>query len=241
MKFLIHNNPLYSKIIHKNKNQKGFSIFMMILVMITIIVAIGAWTFSGDIENGVTQSVADVQVQSIINDGLSLKSSFEQLVINGNHPANIVFLPYIQSSIIAPNILDPLNGSQVSTPSLNTLRKGVTYPDGMWVYHKSISIPQINSVNGSSNMGVLLGGIKDNICQRINLRLHGEETIPAQAGNTFNGSAFVMGSATPNNPNTQQSFGIASAGAGWSNGCVFASPGSSDQNIYFQVFQSKIL
>ena len=75
-------------------NQKGFSILAVILVIVAVVVGIGVWAFSGQTNTtNNSNNTVDVALAAFLQDSVAIKLSYDQLIINGANPNNIVFLP----------------------------------------------------------------------------------------------------------------------------------------------------
>lgn len=147
----------------KIKRKNGFSILAIILVIITVIVAIGIWAGSNS-----------VMASSIVNDSSSIKLAYDSLVIQG--ASNIIFMPNVASNGSTSNILDPLNGIETPRPSAKAINTDLGGdPTGIWVLNKNFG-----SMLSPSNpdAAIVLSGIKDSVCKSINKTLYGSETIP---------------------------------------------------------------
>ena len=219
------------------KKQQGFSILAVILVIVAVIVAIGVWALSGQSNtSNSSTSTSDIQASAIVNDGASLKLAFETLVINGSSPSTLVFIPNTASTATAPNMLDPTNGVQIPKPNAQAIRANAVAPEGLWVYNGTTFRGRNVGTNTAADQVLLLAGVKDGICQRINNNLYGASTIPAVTTITT-GAAFVTG-ATATAPTSTTAIDLSANTAvdGWQHGCISAN-GVADNNLYFRVLK----
>jgi hypothetical protein len=223
------------------KKQQGFSVLAIILVVVAVIVAIGVWALSGQTNTSTTgNSTSDIQASSIVSDGAAIKLSFDNLVINGSSASTVVFVPNVASTATAPNMLDPTVGIQVPRPNANAIRTGATIPEGIWVYNGTTFKGSAVGVAGTADQAILLAGVKDTVCSRINNNNNGTTAIPAVTTITT-GAAFVTLTSSPA-PTTAVAIDLnaaatAAATAGWTSGCVSAN-GVADNNLYFRVLKA---
>lgn len=224
-------------ILNLQQKQKGFSILAVILVIVAVIVAIGVWSLSGQTNtSNASNSSSDILASSIANDGASIKLAFDTLVINGASPTSIVFIPPTTATT-APNMLDVVAGIQLPKPNAKTVRQGSTVPEGMWIYApNTFSAKTIGS--SSIDKLIVIAGVKDSVCQRINNTLYGSTTIPPSGITDVNA---LFSDVTAANPTTMaSSFSLATSTTtadGWTSGCL-STGGIADKNLYFKVLQA---
>lgn len=229
------------KQINTNKKQKGFSILAVILVIVAVIVAIGVWALSGQTNTSSTgQSTNDIQSAAIINDGASIKLAFDTLITNGTSANNITFMPNISSST---NMLDPMNGIKVPIANKKALfdDQPVNPPYGLWIYNNNFKGNSIGDITKPSKV-ILLTGIKDSVCSRINQTLHGSTDVPP-AGFPIMETAITGASLI--NPNSVTEINLntspyAAPTAGWTAGCVATSNNDtkfSNFNVYYNILK----
>lgn len=223
------------------KQQQGFSILAVILVIVAVIVAIGVWALSGqtNTSNSSTSSI-DIQAASIINDGASIKLAFDALIINGLTASNIAFMP----SLVSPNnILDPTTGIALPKLNPNALKASPNTTEGFWVFNKA-SFYGDNVGTSALDIAIAVGGIKDSVCQRINFNLYGFAEKPTYLGGS--GSSTLTLGASVLAPTVRITAGVKDLATstpsanlstnGWTSGCI----GSSvpDSNTYFKILQT---
>lgn len=218
-------------------NDKGFSILAVILVIVAVIVAIGVWALSGQTNtSNSSNSATDIQATSIMNNAAAIKSNYDRLVIEGNNYKNIVFIPNTASTATAPNILDPVNGIQVPTVNKNALRSGIADPEGIWVYNPTSFTASYVGDRTLADPSIMIAGIKDSVCQRINNQLYGSTYIPKISGYSA-GGMFVSG-ATSAAPTSNATIGIfVPEDMYWTSGCISANA-TADNNLYFMVLKA---
>lgn len=208
--------------------QGGFSIIGVIILAVAIIGALGVWALSGQTNtSNANASAADVMGGGIVNDGSSIKTQFDTLLINGSAAAGITFVP---GTAGVNNMLDPTKGIQNPKPNSN-LFVDTVFPNGAWIYKPAGF--KGNGVGGTADdYSVILAGVKDGVCQQINQRLYGAPTIPASG---LASTAFTTGAtaAAPTSTNAASIAAVAGV-AGWTSGCV-TTTGGADQNVYFRV------
>lgn len=218
----------------KTNSQAGFSILAVILVIVAVIVAIGVWALSGQTNTSTSgNSSADIQAASIANDASAIKLAFDTMVINGASPDNIIFKPNDTSS---NNVLSIANLGQLPRPNSNAIRQDAVAPDGVWTYSKNVAASSIGT--SAPDFVILLSGVKDSVCQRINNSLYGDPTIPTYTGIAIS-DGFTSGSSTLN-PNTTVALDFEGHGLpslGWGSGC-FKPSGKTDHNVYFRVLKA---
>lgn len=214
---------------NRRNRQRGFSILGVILVIIGIIVAIGVWTMAGQTNsNTATVSTADTLASALLNDSSTLKTKFDTLTIGlaASNPAVVTFVP----GGTAPENM--LNGDPQPKVASQTAID-VAGPNGIWVYTKTFNADGVGTA--AADYAMVVAGVKDAVCKRVNNSLKGSETIPTYTGLTT-AAAFVAG-ATLTNPNASVAIDFATHGLpnlGWSAGCISAG-GVSDQNLFFRV------
>lgn len=221
------------------KQEKGFSILAVILVIVAVIVAIGVWALSGqtNTSNSATSSV-DIQAASLINDSGAIKSAFDSLLIGGANATSIVFTPNTASTTAAPNMLDPSTGIQVPKVNSNAIRTGATAPEGLWLYNgTNFKGWNVGTVSGKDQV-IMVFGIKTAVCQRVNAMLYGATSVPQPY--TSDTGLTMTGSATATDPNfaTAMDFFAAAGLNGWVTGCFSLNSSQPDQNAFFRVLKA---
>lgn len=217
--------------IQLHKKQGGFSILAVILVIVAVVVAIGIWALSGS--SNTSQNNAgnyDTTAMAVIQDGLSIKSAYDQYIIQGNLREYIIYMPNVNGTDRNPNILDPIKGITIPNVSSKALRAGYNFPEGHWLYtagYENIHIPQADS------QAVVLFGLNEETCKSINKNIHGTTAIPANYGN-LNLYATGMTKENPNIPyfNGEVDNAIYPNLMYWQNGCVKL--GDDNTYVYFQ-------
>ena len=214
------------------KKQQGFSILAVILVIVAVIVAIGVWALSGQTNTSNSgNSTSDIQASSIVNDASSIKLAFDSLLINGANSANIVFVPNQPSTGSVPNMLDPSNGIQYPKPNSNAIKATPDATQGIWVYN-STTFKGSSVGTTAADQTIVLAGLKDIVCQRINNTLYGLAVTPVTTVTTP-----TLG-ATATAPTTTAAIDLSTVTAanGWSSGCI--STGTADSNFYFRILRA---
>lgn len=223
------------------KNKNGFSILTVILVIVAVIVVIGVWSLSGQSNtSSSTNSAVDVQAASIVNDAGSIKLVFDKLVINGADPDTVIFMPNIASTVTSPNILDPIDGIQSPKVNVKVIREGASIPHGIWVYRNYFAQAPGVGTPSSITKAIVIAGIKDIVCQRINYNLHGDATLPVRIGGMPSTSHVI--DATLDNPNSTTTLGLFGgtlAYTGRISGCVKPTLSAIDDNVYYQLLMIK--
>lgn len=217
----------------RHSKQHGFSILGVILVIVVIIAAIGVWAMSGQTNTSTsTSSTADVLASSLISDSSTIKLAYDTLVVGGSSANTITFSP---DPAATDNVLDPIKGAGLMKAPARAIREGATEPDGIWVYTKTLAA-QVGT--SQTDIAVVLAGVKDSVCKRVNFSVSGSEDIPSYTGKTTSAS-FVTG-ATAGNPNSSVALDFGNNGVaanGWTYGCVKGS--GADQNLFFRVLQPR--
>lgn len=217
----------------KLRTANGFSILAIILVIVAAIVAIGVWALSGSSNSGSSQNTtSDIQISSLLNDTGSIMSQFDRLVISGYNPDKIVFKPNESNSY---NLLDPSVGVSAMKPPTGVIRLEASVPEGIYVYSKKIKGNQIGTEK--DDFGIVIAGIKDSTCKRINYNLFGSDVVPKVAS-VANSASFVNG-ATIADPTTTATLDLNGIEAvqGWTKGCVASASSDSDQNLFFRIMK----
>ncbi len=219
------------------RRERGFSILAVILVIVAVIVAIGIWALSGqaNTDSGSNAST-DVLASGIVTDGQALKLGFDTIVINGGNASQIVFTPGDPNPL---NVLNPVTGIALPAAPAKAINSD-SYPNQVWTYNKNFVIPNLG-VSSAQDYVVMLGGIKDAVCKKINKNLHGDETLPV-VGYLQNVRAF-MGSATASDPNSSVAVDFTTAGAplnglSWVSGCIRGADNQDGDNVYFVVVKA---
>lgn len=225
------------------KSNKGFSMLAIILVIIAVIVAISAWSLSGDMNlNNNINNGLDIQANTILNDSDAIKLSYDNIKTSGADISAIVFIPNTDSTTMAPNILDPATGVQNLNVNLKNIRSNALIPEGIWIYNNNFLADNVGG-NVRAN-AILIAGIKDDVCKRINYIINGAEFIPTKPAGGAS-SSYVSG-ATVNRPMANPPIRLfsplifASTVATWNHGCISATNKNPDNNIYFRYLQVKI-
>lgn len=219
------------------RRERGFSILAVILVIVAVIVAIGVWALSGqaNTESGSNAST-DVLASGIVTDGQALKLGFDTVLIGGANPAQVIFKPGDTSAL---NVLNPVTGIALPAVPAKAINND-NYPNQVWTYNKNFVIPGVG-VSSAQDYVVMLGGIKDSVCKKINKNLHGDETLPV-VGYLQNVLTF-MGSSTANDPNSATAVDFTTAGAplnatSWVSGCIRGADDTDGNNVYFVVVKA---
>lgn len=217
------------------KQQKGFSVLSILLLMVGVITAISVWTMSGQTNvSNTNNSTADVLAASIFNDSSSIKLSFDSLVINGASPSKIVFMPP-GTMTSSPNMLDVMYDIQLPKPNVNALKANSLAPHGMWIYApNALSINNIGT--NTSDRLAIIAGVKDSICKRINNTLYGLNSIPVS---NIPSLEALLTDVTKENPTSSSSgFTLTNIADGWTSGCIAVSNGIVDHNFYYRVLHA---
>lgn len=112
-------------------NNKGYSILSVIFVMVSIIIAMSIWIFSGQ-SNASTIDSEDLIIESLLNDSSSIKTEYDKLLSSGNSSSKIIFIPNVLSTPLAPNILDAANGMSYPKVNPKILKSNLSIPKGIW-------------------------------------------------------------------------------------------------------------
>ena len=217
--------------------KNGFSILGVILIIVAIIVAIGVWALSGQSNTSNTNASSDILASSLVIDSRSIMSEYEKLVISQkSNDASITFQPGVSD---INNFVNADNGFPVPNVPAQAVIQGTVEPRGIYVFSKAFNA-NLGDVNQPDH-AITVAGVKDSVCQKINLSLHASTDIPVFTALSDSG-AFVQG-ATASNPNTSvlvkfNDGGTAVSGLGWVNGCIKGNNGATDDNFYFQILKS---
>lgn len=218
------------------KNNKGFSILAVILVIVGVIVAIGVWSLSGQSNTNTSSSSSDIQAATIINDSISLKTGYDNLIINGANPDNITFIPNTPSTSSSPNILDPGMGVPLPKIPTSSLRgnSSLPTPEGFWILHKGLNLKNLTpEVVGEHSF--VVAGIKDEVCKRINYSLYGIAQVDYV---NLTGTMIIKGitgpAVEPDNPVSTWSVTPNPVFATGNSGCI-GHISNPDRNLYFLI------
>lgn len=151
----------------------------VILIIVAIITTISIWALSGqsNLSNNANNNI-DVQASALIDDGVALKSMFNQYQIQGMPQLNIVYMPGLSNTETQSNLLDPTVELSVKTPNAQIIRSNPAATDSYWAYLKYAATTLGLSIDPNDyERMIVVGGIKDNVCKRINYILNGSETI----------------------------------------------------------------
>lgn len=215
--------------------KNGFSILAVILVIVVVIVAIGAWGLSGQSNsaNNAKNSI-DVQAANLLNDGLAFKNTYEKYKLQGVNQNNITYVPNTSNTATTFNLADPTVGISIPTISSQIINSNPTTNEGYWAYLKFVATPLGRTMGGNDYEKVMVvGGIKDSVCKRINYSISGNESIINLNGT----SDTLLSGISKTTPNTEDSIyfppgiSIGYAGCG---GRLAAQP---DKNIFYVILQ----
>lgn len=213
------------------KKQSGFSILIVLIAVVALIGALAAWLMSGQSNTSSTStSGADVTGSSIVNDGISIKTAFDLLLVNGVSASNITFVP---NTAGAANMLDTTSGISKPVPNANAV-SSVTFPSGAWIYNATGF--KGNAIGTAAvDQAMVVFGVKDAICAQINNRLRGSTAIPVSGLAV----ATVTTGATAAAPTATGAADISAvaAVAGWDSGCMTTLEGA-DKNMFFRVLKA---
>lgn len=211
------------------RTKNGFSILAIILVIVAVIVAIGVWALSGSANTSNSGSASnDIAVSTLLNDSSALKLAWDTLIINGESPQNITMVVGDNSTY---NMLNSNTGTEQHQVNPKALRSDFAEPEGMYVLAKNYAV---NS-NGSYDYTLVVAGIKDSVCTKINQQINGTDTIPKSAS-VPNSAGFVTG-ATKANPMTNVAidFHSQTLANDWGVGCVGTA--NPDNNVFYRVLK----
>lgn len=216
-----------------NKDESGFSILGILLVIVFLAVALATYLLSGKTNTSSTNSAtAKVMASSVLNDASSIQTAFDMKVLmNGVSKQNITF-----TTDGSPNSILSTDHNGIEQPAApaGAIRKDAAAPDGIYAYvNTAYTIP------GSIKKAIVLTGIRTDVCKQINFTLYGKEDIPTYLG--AEKSNTVSTGATRTNPNTTHILDLDLAGIkdghyarGWNAGCM-TSADSNDQNFFYKI------
>lgn len=216
--------------------QKGFSILAVILVIVAVIVAIGVWALSGQSNTSQNSSNRnDILAGAIVQDGTMYRLQFDKYRIEGKATSDVTFKPGVANTTPFPNILDPVNGMPLATVSKAAIREGATAPEGIWVF-----MPYLEGNDFADFNGLVIGGIKDDVCKSINKIVNGNAIIPT-VGSALSNSKNMIINATVANP-IEETPGYVGFDPSLyprlnnMEGCIKFGT-SADQNFYFNIIR----
>lgn len=214
----------------RTRKMQGFSILAIILVIVAIVVAIGVWALSGQTNTSSQSGNVDIQASALINDSSSIQSRFDQLIISGANPDNIIFKPNISD---ANNVFDTSTGISVLKPSATALRVDVAFPEGAYIYNKAVKGNQIGT--DKLDYAIVVAGVKTSVCKRLNYSIYGSDAIPVVA--SLPDAAHFVAGASATDPSSSVAIDLTAIDAvvGWTKGCLASASSDSDQNIYFRI------
>lgn len=207
------------KYIHYKK-QTGFSILAVILVIVAVVVAIGIWSLSGQ-NNTNNNNNMDLAIEGLLNDSLAIKSKVDSLVLEKG-----------------PNYNMRDSGFTYDKPAISRLliKNNATSSEGKWIVNPSNFYAFNIGYNANSDATLLIGGINDIACKKINYKIYGSTTVPV-ISSPSSSNAVV-------DPITDY-FAInyvylpSYAGLnGWNKGC-FNAGGAVDNNVFFLVLHAR--
>lgn len=218
------------------KKQRGFSVLAVILITVSVIVALGVWSLSGQSKVSTSNNLT-IQAASIASDTNSIKLVYDALLYKGANVSSIVFQPNTVSTTVNPNILDPSNGITIPKIGEGILRIGAMIPEGIWVYNPTGFYGK-NVGTAAADPVMLLAGVKNSVCFELNRSLYGINGAPNV--DSFD-SASLVRNATETNPTTNANLNLnnnyAIDSSGWLVGCV-STLGSPDNNVIFRVLKA---
>lgn len=202
----------------KIKRKNGFSILAVILVIVAVIVAIGIWALSGQSNTSNTSKLSgDIAIEGMLNDAVAIKSSIELYKI-----ANGAKAPLINSSYI------------FERPKVNPklIRVDATPQEGVWTMNFNNFYASYVGDNAKPDVTILLGGITDEVCKKINLKLQGKSVLPVVSSSSS--SQSVVYALEDGVTYTYMYLANFSDIYGWDRGC-FNIKSLPDNNVFFMV------
>lgn len=200
------------------KKQSGFSILAVILVIVAVVVAIGVWSLSGqsNISNNSSKS-NDIIIEGLINDAAAIKSNIETYRITTNNNKRLDRSTFV-----------------FDRPTVNPklIRQGATIYEGKWMINPSNFFASYVGNPSDEDVTILVGGVIDSVCKKINEKLQGVNTIPAIT--SYNSSSELVSDEDLGYSYNYVYLGSFSSLYGWSKGC-FSVKNIPDNNVFFFV------
>lgn len=218
----------------KQFRNNGYTILAVLLTAVGIITAIGIWMLSGNNnikDNYINISDSDkIAAASLMHDMTNLRNAVTNLQLQGYNPNNMTFMPGDTSPF---NILNTNTGTVYPIVSKNTFRKGITSPEGIWVFNKNHFFGKGVGIDAVADPILYIAGIKDNICWQINILLEKQDTIPFTTA--VSTSAGTVTGATITNPNSNATINLTTGTTFKTNmaGCYSFNFGEDQNVLYF--------
>jgi hypothetical protein len=206
--------------------QRGFSLLTGFILTIIMFGTLAFFMAGQGVNAGFGSIYSNTsKVSGLITSGGYINTGFDAVLLGGTVPASVTFDTTATTGIFNPTsggasqqALDPTLFVDVHTPATATAAASGLH--GYWIYRRSdISLNTVGTA--ATEFTMLVSGLKQGICQQINLSLYGVNTIPTLTG--FTEALLVAGSppgVASNNTVTGLSANLTTLGiAGRMNGC----------------------
>lgn len=175
--------------------QKGFSLLTGFILVIVLFGALAFFLAGRGINTGFGTTYANSSKASgLVAQAAYLRTGFDSVILSGTAPASVTFddtavtgIFNLDTGAATPQQIDP---SVLAAPSTGVL--------GYWVYGLNNSV--ITSVGTTlGDYTIMVGGLKQSICQQINNTLNGTNIASAPELITETDAALFVGvtSASP--------------------------------------------
>jgi hypothetical protein len=213
----------------RNGREKGFSI-VAAFVLIAVLMGVVVYFMAG---RGISTSVAGsygdtARASAILGQAGYLQSGFDAMVSTGVDPSKITFDQTATYGLFNAST----GGAQTQLVDQSAI-SGVTAQDGFWAYRKTaMKATGVGSgATSTGSYGVVLSGLRQQVCEQINKQLYGSTTVVTHA--TLTKSAVISNATktSPTDTTTMTDFTGAGGTSSWDRGC-FQTKDST--YVYFQ-------
>lgn len=213
--------------------QRGFSILTGFILAIVMFGSLAFFLAGRGINTGFGSTYTNTsKVSALLASASYIATGFDAVTLNGTLPTAVLFDSTATTGIFnpdsggaSPQPLDPsLFQLRAAGPSMGSL-------DGYFIYRKNGVI--LNSIGtGTGEYTIIVSGLKQAICEKINFNLHGSTTIPSSG---LNDSVLVGDGTTLITAPTFTGAADLSAVAGtvaWMNGCYQSGTAGTGNYVY---------
>lgn len=199
--------------------KSGFSILAVILVIVAVVVAVGVWAVSGESNVSNTSKLStDIAIEGMLNDVNVLKGSIQEYTL--------------KNGTTKPLDLTDFTFDRMKVNS-KILRVGATANEGRVVINSSAFFGSLIGQPSNPDTTILVGGLTDVACKKINQKIYGIDTIPTTTPTSATSSSFVSASTKGFSFNDILLDSFTGVG-GWDKGC-FNIRGLADNNVFFMI------
>ena len=163
------------------RNQNGFAIGAILLVVALIAIVAAAFVIAGRTSSATSaEQSSKVMAATMVQQGINMRNGFDKMLASGLTADTITW-----DTTAVTGIFNPTDGGAVEQfPQADALLTTTN----QWVYKISAGSPVVKikgiGIDATADNAVVLVDLKAGVCQQINKLLYGSTAIPAPAAGT---------------------------------------------------------